>query len=74
MYIYASEMFPSNLRGFAVGISNILANIAASLVPYFGLIADKLRVHFLALFIPISFLVLIGSFPMPETMNKKLQN
>jgi hypothetical protein len=73
-YTYANELFPSNVRGFGVGIFTIIANILASSVPYVGVLSDKLGVHFLSEFVPLSLLVFIGSIPMTETMNRKMQN
>lgn len=74
IYVYASELFPSSVRGFSVGLFTIVANVVASFVPYFGLLARRLGVHFLSLFVPLCFCVFLASLPMPETMNRKLQN
>jgi hypothetical protein len=73
-YTYANELFPSNVRGFGVGMFTIIANIAASFIPYIGVLSDKLGVHFLSEFVPLTLLVLLGSIPMTETMNRKMQN
>ena len=52
----------------------MVANIFNSLIPYMGLITEKMHVHFLSGFVPLALVSFVMSFFLPETINKKVEN
>jgi MFS family permease len=74
IYNYITELFPSNVRGFAGGIFSFVGTLTTSFIPYVAVITDKLGVHFVCGFLPFALVAFLGSFIMPETMNKPLKN
>lgn len=74
IYIYNTELFPSNVRGFSVGVFTFFGTTIASLIPFIGVLTDKMGVHFLSGFVPFALLTFIGCFFLPETLGKTLQN
>lgn len=74
IYIYNTELFPSNVRGFSVGVFTFFGTTIASLIPLIGVATDKLGVHFLSGFVPFAMCTFIFSFFLPETLNITLQN
>lgn len=71
---YTTELFPSTVRGFVIGFWTVAGNLLGSIIPYVGLVTEKMKVHFLSGFIPFSVLAFAFSFLMPETINDTLQN
>lgn len=74
IYNYATELFPSHFRGFVLGFFTLVGTFTASLIPYIGLLADYLNLHFLSVFFPLSLTLFLVSFCLPETIHKILDN
>ena len=74
IYTYNTELFPSTVRGFSVGLFTFVANASSSMIPFIGQATDSLKIHFLSSFLPFSLLAFGGSFLLPETLNKILLN
>ena len=71
---YTSELFPSTVRGFATGFWVVVGTSFSSLIPYIGLLTDKIGVHFLSGFVPFALLGFVMSFFLPETIHDTLNN
>ena len=71
---YTTELFPSTVRGFVTGLWTVIGNFFASLIPYIGLLTDKMQVHFLSGFVPFALFAFVMSFFLPETIHDTLQN
>jgi hypothetical protein len=74
VYNYPTEIYPSTYRGFVSGLVIVVGNMAASLIPYMGVLAKRLGVHFLSGFLPLAWFSFIFAFFLPETIHKTLQN
>ena len=74
VFAYVSELFPSTVRGFVMGLVFISGNLSASLIPYIGLLTDFLGAHFLSGFVPFSLGTLVFSFYLPDMINETLEN
>lgn len=73
-YLYSVELFPSNVRGFTMGVLIFFINLSSSAIPYLGLLTDHLGLHFLTCLLPFSLLALVASCFLPETHNQILKN
>lgn len=73
-FLYNVELFPSHVRGFTVAVMFVLANMGCAAIPYFGVLADRLGLHFLTCLLPFAVLGLLASCFLPETVDLMLQN
>ena len=74
IFLYNVELFPSNVRGFTMGIMIFLFNMISTSIPFMGILTDKLHLHFMTCLLPYGLIAFIGSFKLPETFNKTLEN
>ncbi len=74
VYVFINELFPSSIRGFALGLNIYLGRLSMSLAISIILLADSLNIH------PLFFMGIQGVIcyfclqMLPETLNKKLKN
>jgi len=67
-------MFPSHIRGFAVGAIATIARLSNCLAPFMEYLSDLFQVHPLFICSLPCFIGFIAARSLPETMNKKLLN
>lgn len=73
-FLYNVELFPSHVRGFSLGLITFFFNLISSAIPFFGVLTEKLGVHFITCLMPFSLLAFVASKYLPETLNKVLDN
>uniref|UniRef100_A0A1I7WBZ9 MFS domain-containing protein n=1 Tax=Heterorhabditis bacteriophora TaxID=37862 RepID=A0A1I7WBZ9_HETBA len=72
VYVYASEIFPTNIRNLSIGFCEMMSRIGGILAPYVAVLAR------VSPFLPMLVLSLISAigglltFILPETLNKRL--
>lgn len=77
IYLFTTELFPTNVRSFVLGTVNIGARIGTIVAPYIANITDIVDTDFglalpLIIFGCIALTVGIASLIIPETLNTKL--
>ena len=72
VYLWLSEIFPTKIRGLAMGMCIFIGRLSFMFCPYIGAYCIKLKIH------PLSFHSLIGIvffwnlIKLPETLNQKI--
>ncbi|KAJ8314949.1 LOW QUALITY PROTEIN: hypothetical protein KUTeg_007099 [Tegillarca granosa] len=77
IYLFTTELFPTNVRSFVLGTVNIGARMGTIVAPYIANITDIVHTEFglalpLIIFGCIALTVGIASLIIPETLNTKL--
>lgn len=67
-------MFPTKIRGLAVGLTIFSARVINGLAPVVGIISDSTELHPLFISTLPCFLGIIACYMLPETLNKNLRN
>lgn len=70
LFLFNSEIFPTQVRAMTLGIVTFIARQVSSLVPFLVSFARKAGIHFLAIYFPIAILAFIAHFVLPETKKK----
>ncbi|KAK6737115.1 hypothetical protein RB195_019672 [Necator americanus] len=72
LYVYASEIFPTNIRNLSIGFCETMSRIGGILAPY---VIALSRISPIVPMVLLSFISLVGgllSFILPETLNRQL--
>lgn len=72
IYVYASEIFPTNIRNLSIGFCEMMSRIGGILAPYVIVLG---RISPILPMLVLSFISLIGgviAFVLPETLNRQL--
>ncbi len=73
IYIYANELFPTNVRNTGMGICSMIARIGAIIGTFSNDNLTRLWIHFpVLLYGGVSFLAAILALMFPETLNQSL--
>lgn len=74
IFNYVSELFPTHIRGMALGISVLIGRVITSLSSYMIFVTDRLHLHPLATAMLTSLLALPFSYLLRETKDQKMSN
>ena len=74
IFSYVSELFPTHLRGFALGFTVAIGRFMSSLSSYMIFITDSLGMHPFATALLAGVVSLPFSIILEETAHKKLSN
>ena len=69
---YISELFPSKIRGLSLGIIVTISRLCNCAAPFIEFLAETFDVHPLFVSSLPSFIAIIASRKLPETLNKNL--
>lgn len=72
VYVYPAEIFPTRVRGGAVGICLSLGQVGSFIGPMILSLAQKFEISQMVFYGLLSLITLFTSIPLPETFNKKL--
>ena len=72
VYIFASELFPTEVRNVGVGGSSMSARVGGILCPYVNLLGDVWTPFPLIVYGSLAFVGGACALFLPETLNKKL--
>lgn len=74
IYVYISELFPSNIRGFTIGISILFGRISISLCSLLSFWGNRYDLHPLFFCVIFAIVAQIPVFFLPETFYGEIKN
>ena len=74
IYIYASELFPTQLRSLGVGFSIFVGRFGSMICPFMIQLAEYIEISQMVFYGIVGFLALIPIYYLPETFGKKLED
>jgi OCT family organic cation transporter-like MFS transporter 4/5 len=74
IYIFASELFPTELRSVGVGVCIFVGRFGSMLAPFILQWSEAIDIHHMVIYGVLGFLTLIPVYYLPETYGTKLED
>ena len=74
VFLYGSELFPTKLRGLAMGIALLCGRLIMSVVSQLDAMSESLGIHPNTTIVFSAMIALPFAYILPETLNKKMLN